>query len=98
MKSTFVLYILLLLCTFQLYAQEKFELTGVVTDQNQKPLQGVSIFIKDAPGLGTVSDAKGQFKIKVEQYKTSSLQFYWIQEARGASCESKNAEHSIRRS
>lgn len=75
MKSTFVLYILLLLCTFQLYAQEKFELTGMVTDQNQKPLQGVSIFIKDAPGLGTVSDAKGQFKIKVEQYKTVVFNF-----------------------
>lgn len=36
--------------------------------QNE-PLVGVSVFVADAPGLGTVTNVDGQFKIRVEQYK-----------------------------
>ena len=75
MKKSIILYILLLLHIVPAFSQEKFELTGVVLDEKSKPLVGVSVFVKDVAGLGTVTDAKGNFKIKVDQYKTVVFNF-----------------------
>lgn len=61
------------------YAQEKtqVEVTGVVTDSNTKePLIGVNITIKDFPGLGTMTDVNGRFRMKVTPY--SYLIFSYI--------------------
>ncbi|MCI0922478.1 SusC/RagA family TonB-linked outer membrane protein [Sphingobacterium rhinopitheci] len=51
-------------------AQELVEVTGLVLDENKKPLVGVSISIKDSPGFGTTTNYQGAYKIKVEEYKT----------------------------
>src|SRR5690606_28060346 len=56
--------------TFSALAQDIVEVTGVVVDPQKIPLIGVSISVKDAPGLGTTTDNKGHYKIKVERYKT----------------------------
>jgi len=61
---------LLLGVTYTLQAQETLEVTGVVTDNQKMPIVGVSVSVKDAPGLGSVTDSKGHYKIKVERYKT----------------------------
>jgi len=63
------LCMLLLALTFNVTAQEVVEVSGTIVDAQKKPLIGVSVSVKDAPGLGTVTDNKGYYKIKVEQYK-----------------------------
>lgn len=50
------------------WAQETVVVTGVVTDSQKEPLIGVNITISDVPGLGTITDLNGHFKIKMEQY------------------------------
>jgi len=68
--------ILLLSVTFGALAQEIVEVSGVVVDAQKQPLVGVSIFVTDAPGLGTITDNNGQYKIKLERYK--KLTFTYI--------------------
>ncbi len=51
-------------------AQETVEVSGTVVNIKNEPLIGVSVSVKDVPGLGVATDNKGQYKIKVEQYKT----------------------------
>lgn len=77
----FVLFLFLLLVGWNAsgYAQEQkqIEVTGVVTDLNTKePLIGVNITIKNSPGLGTMTDINGHYRIKVEPY--SYLIFSYI--------------------
>jgi len=37
-------------------AQQKVEVTGVVTDVSNEPLIGVNITVSDLPGFGTITD------------------------------------------
>lgn len=61
---------LLLALSYAALAQDIVEVRGVIVDAQKTPLIGVSISVKDAPGLGTTTDNKGNYKIKVERYKT----------------------------
>ena len=70
MNKILLTFMLLLRATFGVLAQDILEVTGTISDAKNAPVVGVSISIKDAPGLGTTSDNKGNFKIKVERYKT----------------------------
>lgn len=77
----FILFLFLLLVGWNTsgYAQEdtKVEVTGVVTDSKTKePLIGVNITIKNSPGLGTMTDLNGRYRIKVTPY--SYLIFSYI--------------------
>ena len=48
-----------------MYAQENlFTLSGVVEDEQGEPLIGVTIFLKDRPGTGWITDIDGGFSIK----------------------------------
>ncbi|WP_270090525.1 SusC/RagA family TonB-linked outer membrane protein [Sphingobacterium sp. SYP-B4668] len=75
MKRILIICMLLLGATFSALAQEIVEVTGVVTDAQKEPLVGVSIFVTDAPGLGTVTDNNGRYKIKIEQYKKLTFSY-----------------------
>ncbi|MDR2026942.1 MAG: SusC/RagA family TonB-linked outer membrane protein, partial [Prevotellaceae bacterium] len=59
------------------YAQQRqtVEITGVIVDENNEPLQGTNISVKDVPGLGTVANSEGKYSIKVEQYQTLIFSF-----------------------
>ena len=61
-----------------MYAQQRetMQVTGIITDEQNEPLVGVTIYVKDAPGFGTNSDANGHFSIKVN--KNSTLVFTYI--------------------
>ena len=60
MMNKIVLTCMLLLgITFSALAQDIVEVTGVVVDPQKIPLIGVSISVKDAPGLGTTTDNRG---------------------------------------
>ena len=51
-------------------AQSTLEVTGTVTDTTGEPLVGVSVTVKDVPGLGSITDIDGNYKIKVQEFKT----------------------------
>jgi len=46
------------------------ELTGKVFDENSSAVPGASVTLKDDPGVGTITDANGSFKLAVpDKYK-----------------------------
>jgi TonB-linked SusC/RagA family outer membrane protein len=57
------------------FAQETVEITGVVTDTNKEPLVGVSIYVAEVPGLGTITDGDGNYKIKIPEYQRLTFSY-----------------------
>lgn len=56
------------------------EISGVVMDATlNEPLPGVSIFIKNAPGVGTITDANGRFKISAAKNEIVVFQMIGMQ-------------------
>lgn len=67
-------HILCILCLFiyamGVSAQKKtVEVTGTILDPQGEPLIGVSVTVKDKPGLGVVSDIDGKYKIKLDAFQ-----------------------------
>lgn len=56
-----ILLVACIISSFSLFAQSQ-QRTGKVTDENGKPIEGVSVTIKDAAG-GTTTNEAGEFKI-----------------------------------
>ena len=68
MRKILLMIFLLVWGMSMIQAQEQIEVTGLVMDEQKEPLIGVNIAIKDQPGLGTITDITGHFKIKMTQY------------------------------
>lgn len=70
MKKYLLLWMLIFGCSISMSSQEaKSDITGTITDEAGEPLIGVSIVIKDSPGLGTVTDIDGKYSIKAFSYQ-----------------------------
>ena len=69
MKKYIATLMLLLATAFNAMAQQEVTITGVVSDDTG-PLPGVNVTVKDAKGLGTITNINGEYTIKMEQYKT----------------------------
>lgn len=67
-KTAIILFVLLLSC-FSVFAQNKdgFTISGIVYDDTDESLPGVSIYLKDKPGVGTITDIEGRFTIKASK-------------------------------
>jgi len=65
-------YLLVMLClALNAFAQqERIEVSGVVTDEYDDPAVGVSVFVKNEPGLGVSTDAEGKYTLKVRRNAT----------------------------
>ena len=77
MKKFYNLIIILLLIFSGLQAQtpeRNLTLSGVVVDEDDIPQIGVNIYIKNSPGVGTVSDEEGAFEIQVAVAETVVFQ------------------------
>lgn len=76
-RILFICAFLLSLIAVQTSAQtsQSFTLQGVVVDSNGEPIVGAMVYVKDKPGVGAVSDADGQFSIKVDMYSTIGVSF-----------------------
>lgn len=48
---------------------------GRVVDKNNEPLPGVSVTVKDQPGLGVPTDANGKYIIKTDKYRVLVFSF-----------------------
>lgn len=57
------------------FAQETVEITGVVTDANQEPLAGVNVYVSEVPGLGTITDIEGRYRINIPAYQRLTFSF-----------------------
>lgn len=65
--------LILLLCTYPIaIAQQenggRVEIKGTVKDEKGEPLIGVTVIAKNQPGLGTSTNAEGQFTFKAGSY------------------------------
>lgn len=70
MKKYLLTWILCLSCTLTAFAQDTtIEVSGIVRDENNEPMIGVNIIIKDRPGLGAITDMDGKYKIKVQDFE-----------------------------
>ena len=67
MKKIFILFWMLCGITLNALAQEQLEISGTVTDATGEALIGVSVTVKDAKGLGTITNIDGKYNIKIEQ-------------------------------
>lgn len=69
MRKIFVIPLFWLLClsVFSQQVTEGIIISGVVYDNEQLTLPGVSVYKKDRPGVGTVTDENGQFSIKADK-------------------------------
>ena len=60
---------LLLLCSLVGYADnDLIVVTGNVKDETGEPLIGANVIVKNEPGMGTITDVDGNFRIKVHSY------------------------------
>src|SRR5690554_1199647 len=66
MKNLLITCMLFFLFLGNAIAQQKVEVTGVVTDVSNEPLIGVNITVSDLPGFGTITDIDGRYKISVD--------------------------------
>lgn len=49
---------------------ERIIVSGTVVDSNKEPLIGVNVTVKDTPGLGTITDIDGRYRIEIDAYST----------------------------
>ena len=50
-------------------SQNKKTIKGKVTDSQGEPMVGVTIFLKNDPGKGTITDIDGKYSIDVPEYR-----------------------------
>ncbi|MDR1122304.1 MAG: TonB-dependent receptor [Dysgonamonadaceae bacterium] len=55
--------------------QESVQVSGTVTDENDETMVGVSVYVKNEPGFGVVTDIDGNFTIKVKKNATLIFSF-----------------------
>lgn len=65
MKTKAIFSILFFIFSVLTYGQKKTELTGTVTDSNQKPVKGASVMI-DHQNTGKQTNKNGYFKVKTD--------------------------------
>lgn len=88
MKKILLLFTILLfsvVSTQYSYSQNKEKtrkqhtVSGTVYDDFGDEMPGVSVFVKNSPGLGTSTDSKGKFTIKVNANSVLVIQFVGMQ-------------------
>lgn len=70
MKKYAMIIVLALCASLQALAQRELTITGHVTDAAGEDVIGASVIVKDAKGLGTITDYNGHYTIKVQEYRT----------------------------
>lgn len=77
MKRTISLFLFMLLCIVTASAQteQSVLLKGVVVDEAGNAMPGVSVFIIDKPGVGTITNEDGHFQMKVSKYDVVEFSF-----------------------
>lgn len=69
MKKYITIWLLFICSSLEVLADDLITVTGNIRDEFGEPLIGVNITVKNEPGLGTISDVNGNYRIKVESYQ-----------------------------
>lgn len=75
MKKLIIVYIFLFTISYGVSAQGTVEISGVVTDVNKEPLIGVNIYVVEVPGLGTITNVDGKYKITIPAYQRLTFSY-----------------------
>lgn len=59
-------YLLICLLPLNVVAQEMFSVRGVVSDKQKQTMPGVSVYVKNSPGIGVATNSEGIYQIKVK--------------------------------
>ncbi len=103
MKSIYLIAcVLLLWLPVTVFGQATVTVTGTVTDTKNEPLIGVNIVVSDVPGLGTITDVEGKYRIKMEpfhklifSYIGYDKQEILVKEQRQIDVQMKESESSV---
>ncbi|MDR2086001.1 MAG: TonB-dependent receptor [Dysgonamonadaceae bacterium] len=75
-KSFLIAALLLFFCLPTVWAQDNsVQVSGVVTDENNEPMVGVSVYVKNEPGFGVAADLDGKYTLKVKRNATLVYSF-----------------------
>mgnify|MGYP000771600075 CR=1 FL=1 len=53
--------------------QQPVEVNGLVVDSDDVPIVGATVYIKDEPGIGSITNSEGRFKLTAKMYNTCLL-------------------------
>lgn len=70
MKRIIILLLAVVGCMQMTWAQNTIEVSGQVTDAAGDPLIGANVIVKNAKGLGVITDIDGNYSIKVDEHAT----------------------------
>lgn len=68
MKKYIAILLLALSTSLCALAQQTVTVTGTVTDENNEPLIGANVTVRDVPGLGAITDINGRYTITMEPF------------------------------
>lgn len=77
MNVRLLVSLMLLLCGADLLAQGSRVVQGTVTGDDQEPLYGVTVVVKNRPGVGVITDFDGKFSITLNAEDTM-LEFAFL--------------------
>ena len=79
MKRFLTICVLLFAFAVQAGAQNKQQpaitVNGLVVDSNDMPIVGATVYIKDEPGTGNITNSEGRFTLKAKLYNTLVVSF-----------------------
>ena len=64
-KRTVSMFVMLLMLTASVFAQQNYTASGTVVDDSGEPVIGASVVLKGKSGVGTITDFDGNFKLVV---------------------------------
>ena len=50
-------------------------MNGLVVDSDDVPIVGATVYIKDEPGIGSITNSEGRFKLTAKMYNTLAVSF-----------------------
>src|SRR5574344_181141 len=75
-KKIVPLFLLLLLCSVDAYAQSGITVRGTVVDKSNEAIIGASVIVKGRPTMGTITDVDGKFTLKVPSSSSTIVVTY----------------------
>ena len=58
--------------------QQPVEVNGLVVDSDDVPIVGATVYIKDEPGIGSITNSEGRFKLTAKLYNTLAVSFMGV--------------------
>ena len=62
--------------------QQPVEVNGLVVDSDDVPIVGATVYIKDEPGIGSITNSEGRFKLTAKLYNTLAVSFMGVRNRR----------------